>query len=137
LGISHQASASEIPDELRDLTDEARTSYHSEVRRYGDELLARTRGRTQAEIIRKQDIEATVAEMKRRNVKESWRILADWTKRVGILLVGFAVAQFIRVRTESPISQGSVNWLLADALAAALLLACGVVLDKASLRSQS
>jgi hypothetical protein len=133
-GSSRTGSSIAESDELSDFTSEAQSLHHQEVQRFAEKLQARARARTAAEVVVKDDVAAAAKAMRPAETKDSLRLISDWVKRIGILFIGFAVTQFLRVHAESRISQGSVNWLLADAIIAVALLVVGLVLDRTSLR---
>ena len=134
---SHQPGSPIVEgDDMDDFTGEAKATYDREVQRYAEELKARARTRTPAEVVLKADVCAAAEAMKSTNAKDSVRLISDWIKRIGILFVGFAVTQFLKVQAESRISQGSVNWLLADVAIAVALLVGGLALDRTSLRGR-
>ncbi|WP_141233813.1 hypothetical protein [Geodermatophilus saharensis] len=122
-------------EEPHGFTDEATAAFAVEVQRYRVELEVRARGQSQREVVVKDDVATAIKELRPRSVREKMKVAADWTKRVGFMFIGFAVVQFDNVHSQAVIDSGSVNWLVADAVAATVLVTSGFALDRASLRS--
>jgi hypothetical protein len=56
--------------------------------------------------------------------------LADWSKWVGFTFIGFAVSQWIHIRSEKSVASGSLTWFAIDVVIAAILIVIGLVLNK-------
>jgi hypothetical protein len=66
----------------------------------------------------------------RSNQEGASKMVADWCKWIGFAFAAFMVAQFHNITQQNPIILGSVYWLVADVIVAAVFLTAGFLIDK-------
>ncbi|OAT66981.1 hypothetical protein AWB85_15305 [Mycobacteroides immunogenum] len=111
-------------------TDEATAEYGLAVTRYSDNLEALSKARCNAEIVLADHVRAAVKELGPNQDNETAKVALDWCKRLAFLFIGFAVVQGSNVmHQQDGIARGSVLWLIADALVAAVLSAIALLMD--------
>lgn len=114
-------------------TAKAKSTLMFEVRQYAEDVVAITRMRRRADrdaemILRSHVLDS--ASFLRNKKEDLGDKLADWSKWIGFTFVGFAVTQWIHIKSEKPIASGSVTWLAVDIIIAASLLVLGFMLNK-------
>jgi hypothetical protein len=114
-------------------TDEARSTLLYEVKQYAQDVVAvsrmQRRAQRNAEMILRSHVldSASFLRNKKNDLGDK---LADWSKWIGFTFIGFAVGQWVHIRSEKPIASGSLTWFALDVIIAAILMVVGLVLNK-------
>ena len=119
-----------VPDNY---TDEAKSTLLFEIKQYAQDVVAITRMRRRADrnaekILRSHVLDS--ASFLRNKKDDLGDKLADWSKWIGFTFIGFAVGQWIHIRSEKPVASGSLTWFALDVIIAAILMVIGLVLNK-------
>jgi hypothetical protein len=114
-------------------TVEAKSTLLFEVRQFAEDVVAVTKMRRRADrdaekILRIHVLDS--ASFLRNKKDDLGDKLADWSKWIGFTFIGFAVAQWIHIKSENPIVSGSVGLLVLDVIIAAILIVVGFMIDK-------
>jgi len=114
-------------------TEEAKSTLLFEIKQFGQDVVSLTEMQRRADRNAEKVLRSHVTDSASflRNKKDDLGDkLADWSKWVGFTFIGFAVGQWIHIRTEKPVASGSLTWFALDVIIAAILMVVGLVLNK-------
>jgi hypothetical protein len=114
-------------------TEEAKATLLFEVKQYAQDIVSLTRMRRRADRNAEKVLRSHVTDSASflRNKKDDLvDKLADWSKWIGFTFIGFAVAQWIHIRSEKPVASGSLTWFAVDVIIAAIMMVIGLALNK-------
>jgi hypothetical protein len=128
--LTNEASqyAASLEAATRRYSPEAKTEYGLTVAGYGRRVRALAEGKSSAEMVLVEHVQAAVAELGPDPAK-GFNVVLDWLKRAGFLVAGLAIGQGVKVYAQNPILRGSVVWLLVLTVITVTMLVAAFVLD--------